>query len=129
MLLSTLLILLGPGLNPLHHTRALSSRTPAALTTCPRDALTQVLLLENVRWHPEEEKNDPAFAKQLAEGAQHALAGRSWRRAPPAAQLAVARRRGAEAAAAGRRRPLPCPSHSPARSPLPRHLAKAATSM
>eukprot|EP00887_Chlorella_sp_A99_P005816 scaffold1.g5816.t1 len=28
----------------------------------------QVLLLENVRWHPEEEKNDPAFAKQLAEG-------------------------------------------------------------
>ncbi|EFN59488.1 hypothetical protein CHLNCDRAFT_29609 [Chlorella variabilis] len=28
----------------------------------------QVLLLENVRWHPEEEKNDAAFAKQLAEG-------------------------------------------------------------
>ncbi|KAI7844575.1 hypothetical protein COHA_001933 [Chlorella ohadii] len=28
----------------------------------------QVLLLENVRWHPEEEKNDPEFAKQLAEG-------------------------------------------------------------
>lgn len=28
----------------------------------------QVLLLENVRWHPEEEKNDPAFAKELAEG-------------------------------------------------------------
>jgi len=26
----------------------------------------QVLLLENVRFHPEEEKNDPAFAKQLA---------------------------------------------------------------
>jgi phosphoglycerate kinase len=25
----------------------------------------QVLLLENVRFHPEEEKNDPAFAKQL----------------------------------------------------------------
>ncbi|PRW58440.1 phosphoglycerate kinase [Chlorella sorokiniana] len=28
----------------------------------------QILLLENVRWHPEEEKNDPEFAKQLAEG-------------------------------------------------------------
>lgn len=26
----------------------------------------QALLLENVRFHPEEEKNDPAFAKQLA---------------------------------------------------------------
>ena len=26
----------------------------------------QVLMLENVRFHPEEEKNDPAFAKQLA---------------------------------------------------------------
>ncbi len=26
----------------------------------------QTLLLENVRYHPEEEKNDPAFAKQLA---------------------------------------------------------------
>jgi len=26
----------------------------------------QVILLENVRFHPEEEKNDPAFAKQLA---------------------------------------------------------------
>lgn len=28
----------------------------------------QVLLLENLRFHPEEEKNDPAFAKQLATG-------------------------------------------------------------
>ena len=28
----------------------------------------QVLLLENVRWHAEEEKNDPAFAKELAAG-------------------------------------------------------------
>lgn len=28
----------------------------------------QALLLENVRWHPEEEKNDPAFAKELATG-------------------------------------------------------------
>lgn len=27
----------------------------------------QVLLLENVRFHPEEERNDPAFARQLAE--------------------------------------------------------------
>lgn len=27
----------------------------------------EVLLLENLRFHPEEEKNDPAFAKQLAE--------------------------------------------------------------
>ncbi|MGA7237464.1 MAG: phosphoglycerate kinase, partial [Bryobacteraceae bacterium] len=26
----------------------------------------KVLLLENLRFHPEEEKNDPAFAKQLA---------------------------------------------------------------
>lgn len=26
----------------------------------------QILLLENVRFHPQEEKNDPAFAKQLA---------------------------------------------------------------
>lgn len=28
----------------------------------------QVLLLENVRWHKEEEKNDPEYAKELAEG-------------------------------------------------------------
>src|SRR5438552_15875171 len=27
-----------------------------------------VLMLENVRFHPEEEKNDPAFAKELAAG-------------------------------------------------------------
>ena len=27
-----------------------------------------VVLLENVRFHPEEEKNDPAFAKELAKG-------------------------------------------------------------
>jgi phosphoglycerate kinase len=27
-----------------------------------------VVLLENVRWHPEEEANDPAFARQLATG-------------------------------------------------------------
>jgi phosphoglycerate kinase len=30
----------------------------------------QVLLLENLRYHPEEEKNDPAFAKALADMAQ-----------------------------------------------------------
>jgi phosphoglycerate kinase len=30
----------------------------------------QVLLLENLRYHPEEEKNDPAFAKALADLAQ-----------------------------------------------------------
>ncbi len=28
----------------------------------------QVLMLENVRFHPDEERNDPAFAKALAEG-------------------------------------------------------------
>lgn len=27
-----------------------------------------ILMLENVRFHPEEEKNDPAFARQLADG-------------------------------------------------------------
>jgi phosphoglycerate kinase len=32
-------------------------------------ARDQVLLLENLRFHPEEEKNDPGFAKQLAEPA------------------------------------------------------------
>ncbi len=30
----------------------------------------QVMLLENLRYHPEEEKNDPAFAKDLADMAQ-----------------------------------------------------------
>ena len=28
----------------------------------------QALLLENVRWHPEEEKNDATFARELASG-------------------------------------------------------------
>ena len=37
----------------------------------------QVLLLENVRWHPEEEKNDAAFAKQLAEASGGGLVGRA----------------------------------------------------
>src|SRR5713226_7126733 len=31
-----------------------------------RPAPDEVLLLENLRFHPEEEKNDPAFAKKLA---------------------------------------------------------------
>jgi phosphoglycerate kinase len=31
-----------------------------------KPALGEVLLLENLRFHPEEEKNDPAFARQLA---------------------------------------------------------------
>src|SRR5438094_2634492 len=31
-----------------------------------KPATGEVLLLENLRFHPEEEKNDPAFAKQLA---------------------------------------------------------------
>src|ERR1700720_2203600 len=31
-----------------------------------RPAPGQILLLENLRFHPEEEKNDPGFAKQLA---------------------------------------------------------------
>src|SRR6202023_523658 len=28
----------------------------------------EIVMLENVRFHPEEEQNDPAFAKQLAAG-------------------------------------------------------------
>ena len=34
----------------------------------PRPARRGVVLLENLRFHPEEEKNDAGFAKQLAEG-------------------------------------------------------------
>ncbi len=34
--------------------------------TCQSLAAGEVVLLENVRFHPEEEKNDPAFAQQLA---------------------------------------------------------------
>ncbi len=37
----------------------------AAIERASRGA--KVVLLENLRFHPEEEKNDPAFAKQLAE--------------------------------------------------------------
>jgi len=39
-----------------------------------------VVLLENLRFHPEEEKNDPAFAKQLAEVADVYVTTRSGRR-------------------------------------------------
>ncbi len=35
-------------------------------TACKNLEPGQVVLLENVRFHPEEEKNDPAFARQLA---------------------------------------------------------------
>lgn len=34
---------------------------------------TEILMLENLRFHPEEEKNDPVFAKQLAELADIAV--------------------------------------------------------
>lgn len=40
---------------------------PAVAAECARLEPGQVLLLENVRFHPEEEANDPAFAAQLAE--------------------------------------------------------------
>jgi phosphoglycerate kinase len=35
----------------------------------PRPHPGEILLLENLRFHPEEEKNDPEFARQLATGA------------------------------------------------------------
>src|SRR3974377_1086334 len=34
----------------------------------PRPQKGQIVLLENLRFHPEEEKNDPTFAQQLASG-------------------------------------------------------------
>ena len=41
---------------------------PAATTAIDRASKGgKVVLLENLRFHPEEEKNDPAFAKQLAD--------------------------------------------------------------
>ena len=41
---------------------------PAATTAIERASKGgKVVLLENLRFHPEEEKNDPAFAKQLAD--------------------------------------------------------------
>ena len=39
---------------------------PQIESACKQLKPGQVALLENVRFHPEEEKNDPAFAKQLA---------------------------------------------------------------
>ena len=41
-----------------------------ATTTIAAAAPGTVVLLENLRFHPEEEKNDPAFAKQLADLAE-----------------------------------------------------------
>jgi phosphoglycerate kinase len=41
---------------------------PAVREAVARLRPGDVVLLENVRFHPEEEKNDPAFAKQLADG-------------------------------------------------------------
>ena len=38
---------------------------PAAAQAARRSSDGDVLLLENLRFHAEEEKNDPAFAKQL----------------------------------------------------------------
>jgi 3-phosphoglycerate kinase len=40
---------------------------PSAETAVAEMSPGEVLLLENVRFHPEEEKNDPAFARQLAD--------------------------------------------------------------
>jgi len=39
---------------------------PEVQTLCENLQPGEVLLLENVRFHPEEEKNDPGFARQLA---------------------------------------------------------------
>ena len=46
---------------------------PDSVGTAVREAIAKlrpgdVVLLENVRFHPEEEKNDPAFAKELVNG-------------------------------------------------------------
>lgn len=45
---------------------AADSLGPAAEAAVAELSPGEVLLLENVRFHPEEEKNDPAFARQLA---------------------------------------------------------------
>ncbi len=37
-------------------------------SSVPRPGVGEIVLLENLRFHPEEEKNDPEFAKQLATG-------------------------------------------------------------
>ena len=68
----------------------------------------QTLLLENVRYHAEEEKNDPAFAKQLASLARD-VRQRRLRLGPPRPRLhrgrhplrAQERRRAADGAGAG----------------------------
>lgn len=49
---------------------------PASVGDAVRSAVDalqpgRILLLENLRFHPEEEKNDPAFAQQLAAGFTH----------------------------------------------------------
>ena len=46
---------------------------PKALAASKALEPGQVLMLENLRFHPEEEKNDPAFSKQLAELADAAV--------------------------------------------------------
>jgi len=46
---------------------------PKALAAAQALLPGQVLMLENLRFHPEEEKNDPAFSKQLAELADAAV--------------------------------------------------------
>ncbi len=43
---------------------------PAAQAAVARLSDGQILLLENVRFHPEEEKNDPGFARELADLAE-----------------------------------------------------------
>ncbi len=58
----------------------------------------EVLLLENVRFHKEEEKNDPAFAAQLAKLRGSVRVRCVWFRAPRARQ----RRRHRPSAARGR---------------------------
>lgn len=45
----------------------IGDKVQAAVNTAPRGS---VLLLENVRFYPEEEKNDTGFAKKLAAPAQ-----------------------------------------------------------
>ena len=60
-----------PAVGAARRGRCSSRRTASASTAQARDrrggAEGGVVLLENLRFHAEEEKNDPAFAKQLAE--------------------------------------------------------------
>ena len=64
------------------------------------EAAARSLLLENLRFHPEEEKNDPAFAR-AARPSGRRLRQRRLRRRAPRARLD--RRHGAAGARAGRR--------------------------